>query len=251
MKPEIRIGTSGWHYAHWQGNFYPAKFKAAEMLRYYYQHFDSVEINNSFYRLPKPGMFAAWRDCTPPGFIFAVKASRFLTHNKKLKDPENALHNLLPRAEELREKLGPILFQLPPKWRKNTDRLREMLQILPKEHRYAFEFREPSWMAEDVYEVLRHHNAAFCIYELAGYMSPLEVTADFVYVRLHGPGGKYQGSYPSEALDWWARRLLEWRAEGKSVFAYFDNDQAGYAAANAMELKDAIGKLSGPVKRAS
>ncbi len=234
---EVRIGTSGWHYRHWKGIFYPADLPASKMLSYYLQHFDTVEINNSFYRLPKPGMFASWREATPPGFIFAVKASRFLTHNKKLKDPENALDNLLPRAAELGDKLGPLLFQLPPRWRCNTERLEGMLSILPRELRYAFEFREPSWLCEDVFRILRRYNAAFCIFELAGYQTPMDLTADWTYVRLHGPGGKYQGSYSDRQLAQWAERIAEWSRRLRHIYVYFDNDQAGYAAHNALSLK--------------
>ncbi len=234
---EVRIGTSGWHYQHWKGTFYPADLPASKMLSYYLQHFDSVEINNSFYRLPKPGMFAAWRDATPAGFIFAVKASRFLTHNKKLKDPENALDNLLPRAAELGGKLGPLLFQLPPRWRCNAARLEGLLAILPRELRYAFEFREPSWLCEDVFRILRRYNAAFCIFELAGYQTPFKVTADWAYVRLHGPGGKYLGSYSDRRLAEWAERIAGWSRTLRQIYVYFDNDEAGYAAHNALTLK--------------
>jgi len=239
---EVWIGTSGWHYRHWRGPFYPADLPSARMLDFYLRHFDTVELNNSFYRLPPVGCFDTWRRATPPGFRFAVKASRFLTHNKKLKDPENALHNLLPRAEELKGKLGPILFQLPPRWGVNVERLEGLLHVLPKRHLYTFEFRETSWLTEAVYRVLREHNAAFCIYELAGYHTPFHVTADFAYVRLHGPGGKYQGSYSDDALHEWAERIAEWRRKLRAVYVYFDNDQAGYAALNAITLKGLVEK---------
>jgi uncharacterized protein YecE (DUF72 family) len=238
MTCDIRIGTSGFHYKHWKGTFYPPKAPPARMLDYYVQHFDTVELNNSFYRLPTVSAFECWREDTPANFIFAVKASRFITHNKKLKDPENALDNLLLRAAHLRSKLGPILFQLPPKWRLNLDRLRSLLQILPRDLRYAFEFRELSWITPEVNSVLKKFNAAFCIYELAGYHSPLHVTADFTYVRLHGPeSGKYQGSYNYERLREWARQIESWAKELKAIYFYFDNDQAGYAAANALTLR--------------
>ena len=233
----MRIGTSGWHYRHWKGTFYPADLPASRMLDFYTRHFDTVEINNSFYRLPRPGTFAGWRRSTPAGFVFAVKASRFLTHNKKLKDPENALDHLLPRAAELGDKLGPLLFQLPPRWRCNAERLEAMLAILPRELKYAFEFREPTWLCEEVFRILRRFNAAFCIFELAGYHTPLELTADWTYVRLHGPGGKYQGSYSQERLAEWAERIGEWSKALKHIYVYFDNDQAGYAAKNALPLK--------------
>ncbi|MBV8206800.1 MAG: DUF72 domain-containing protein [Acidobacteria bacterium] len=237
---ELRIGTSGWHYRHWKGPFYPANLPASKMLDFYLRHFDAVEINNSFYRLPLPGALEAWRQATPAGFRFAAKASRFLTHNKKLKEPENALQNFLPRIETLGEKLGPILFQLPPSWKCNTARLEQFLAVLPRRHRYAFEFRETSWICDAVLELLRRYNAAFCIYEIAGYHSPLEVTANWTYVRLHGPGGKYQGSYSDEQLQEWARQVLRWRPALGTIHVYFDNDQAGYAAVNALRLKQMV-----------
>jgi len=193
MAAQIRIGTSGWHYKHWVGKFYPSGMPSSQMFDFYRRHFDTVELNNSFYRLPTFEAFARWRDAAPDKFLFAVKGSRFLTHNKKLKEPEQALQNLLPRAEVLGPKLGPILFQLPPKWKVNLERLESFLQALPTEHHYAFEFREPTWHNEQVYEVLRRHNAAYCIHELAGFHTPILLTADFSYVRLHGPGEKYQG----------------------------------------------------------
>src|SRR4051794_31401273 len=154
------------------------------MFDYYQRFFDTVELNNSFYRLPTCEAFAAWRDAAPSKFLFAVKGSRFLTHNKKLKEPEQALNNLLPRAEILGRKLGPILFQLPPQWKVNVERLENFLQALPSEHRYVFEFREPSWHTESVYEILRRYDAAYCVYELAGFHTPVLSTANFAYVRL-------------------------------------------------------------------
>jgi uncharacterized protein YecE (DUF72 family) len=244
---DIRIGTSGFHYRHWVGAFYPEKTPASKMLEYYVRHFDTLELNNSFYRLPTVSAFECWRDATPRDFIFAVKASRFITHNKKLKDPENAIDNLLPRAENLGKKLGPILFQLPPRWKVNVERLEKLLEILPREHRYAFEFRETSWITPKVMRVLEQLNVAFCIYELAGYHSPFEVTANFTYVRLHGPAaGKYQGSYSGEALRAWARRIEAWAKKLKAIYIYFDNDQAGYAAKNALTLKAMV--LGKPAK---
>lgn len=241
MPCEIRIGTSGYHYKHWVGTFYPGKTPPARMLEHYVRYFDTVELNNSFYRLPTVAAFECWRDSVPENFVYAVKASRFITHNKKLKDPENALDNLLPRAENLGNKLGPVLFQLPPKWKINAERLEGLLEILPREHRYAFEFRELSWMTPEINRILKRFNAAFCIYELAGYHTPFDVTADFTYVRLHGPAaGKYQGSYSDEKLHEWAQRIEQWAKELKAVYVYFDNDQAGYAAQNALTLRQMV-----------
>jgi uncharacterized protein YecE (DUF72 family) len=238
MGCDIRIGTSGFHYRHWVGPFYPLKTAPAKMLEYYVRHFDTLELNNSFYRLPTIEAFAGWRDSTPKNFAFAVKASRFITHNKKLKDPENALENLLPRAEHLGNKLGPILFQLPPKWKVNAVRLEGLLEILPREHRYAFEFREPSWLKPEIFDILKKFNAALCIYELAGYHTPLGITADFSYLRLHGPtSGKYQGSYSDERLTERARWIEAQAKRLAAIYVYFDNDQAGYAARNALTLR--------------
>lgn len=233
----VRIGTSGWHYKHWRGPFYPPDLPAKEMLGWYVHRFDTVELNNSFYHLPTAETFEAWRSATPSTFCFAVKGSRYITHRKKLKDPAPALARFMPPVEVLGTKLGPILFQLPPRWSCNVERLMEFLAVLPKAHRYTFEFRDPSWHDPAVYRLLTRHNAAFCIYELEGFVSPLAVTADFAYVRLHGPGGKYQGDYSPEALDAWADRIQGWRRALGAVYVYFDNDQAGYAAKNAAELK--------------
>ena len=235
----VRIGTSGWHYKHWLGAFYPPKLPASKMLAYYLERFDTVEINNSFYRLPSETALAAWRDSTPEQFCFAVKGSRFITHNKKLANPEPSLDLFLPKVDILGPKLGPILFQLPPQWQLNLERLESFLTALPSEHRYAFEFRNDTWNVAPVYELLRRFNAAYCMFHLAGFQSPLEVTADFVYVRLHGPGGKYQGSYSDEDLSIWAERIRSWRRR-RAVYVYFDNDQAGYAVHNALRLRELV-----------
>jgi len=211
------------------------------MLRFYVDRFDTVEINNSFYRLPTGDCFARWREMTPPDFCFAVKGSRFLTHMKKLKDPEQGLARFFPPAENLKEKLGPILFQLPPHWGCHLERLEGFLNALPSSHRYAFEFRDATWHVRPVYDILTRHNAAFCIYHLGGFESAKEVTADFAYVRLHGPGGKYQGSYSSKALKMWAKRIEQWRERLAAVYVYFDNDDSGYAVKNALSLRELLG----------
>ena len=239
MTCEIRIGTSGYHYKHWRGPFYPTKISAKEMLSFYAEYFDTVELNNSFYRLPKESAIDEWQISTPVNFVFAVKASRYLTHNKKLKDPEAALHNFLPRMARLGSKIGPILLQLPPRWPVNYDRLEAFLELLPRSFRYVFEFRDATWITPDIDDLLRRFGAAFCIYELAGYRSPLTVTADFAYVRLHGPGpGKYQNSYDDSCLRRWARRVESWAKTLAAVYIYFDNDQSGFAAQNALTLKE-------------
>ena len=238
MAAEIHIGTSGYSYKHWAGRYYPEGLKPSQWLGHYLCDFDTVELNNTFYTLPKEETFDAWRKKTPHDFVFAVKGSRFLTHMIKLKDPQRGLVNFIPRAERLRWKLGPILWQLPPRWNVNVERLEEFLHLLPPQHRYTFELRNPSWMCEPVYEVLRRHNAAFCIYELAGYQSPLEITADWTYIRLHGPTQfKYQGSYSEEQLAAWASRIRSWSRRLKAIYVYFDNDDSAYAVENALTLK--------------
>jgi uncharacterized protein YecE (DUF72 family) len=234
---QIQIGTSGWHYHHWLGPFYPEHTATADFLAFYQQHFHTVEINNSFYHLPAEKTLGDWRDQAPQGFIFAVKASRYITHMKKLTAPEQSLKLFFDRVKILENRLGPILFQLPPHWQFNPDRLQEFLRALPAEYRYAFEFRDQSWHNQDAYGLLAEHGAAFCIYEFGGVLSPREVTASFVYIRLHGPGGPYQGSYDRKTLIDWAGAISTWVTQSKDVYCYFDNDQAGYAAQNALTLK--------------
>lgn len=239
---DIRIGTSGWHYKHWLGRYYPEDLKPAGMLEYYLRDFDTVELNNTFYHLPKETSFDAWRQAVPRDFVFAVKGSRFITHMIKLKDPARGLSNFLSRAERLGRKLGPILWQLPPKWNVNVERLEEFLHELPRRHRYAFELRNTSWITDRVLELLRKHDAAFCIYELAGYQTPLEITASWTYVRLHGPTDrKYAGSYTDAQLRKWARRIDDWRAKLKAIYVYFDNDDSAYAVQNALTLRRLVG----------
>jgi uncharacterized protein YecE (DUF72 family) len=239
-KGKIYIGTSGWHYKHWLGRFYPVGLRPEEQLDYYLIFFDTVEINNSFYRLPTRETFLKWHDDTPAEFWFSVKASRYITHMKKLKEPEDAIDLLLSRADALEDKLGTILFQLPPGWMINPERFDYFLSALPRGERFVFEFRNSTWYTADIYDMLRRHNCAFCIYELAGHTSPMVVTADFVYVRLHGPGGKYQGSYNNNKLKEWAEQMLRWKEEGKDVYIYFDNDQEAFAIFNALTLKDMV-----------
>ncbi|MFQ5663052.1 MAG: DUF72 domain-containing protein [Terriglobia bacterium] len=244
----IRVGTSGWHYPHWRGPFYPERFPADEMLDFYCKRLHTVEINNSFYHLPAKETFRRWRAQTPEGFLFAVKASRYITHMKKLKDSKPALRRFLSHAQALAPKLGPILFQLPPRWGRDAGRLKEFLQSLPKKHgsasltpsRYAFEFRDPAWFHPEVYALLEKHNAAFCVFDLGGQASPRLATADFAYLRLHGPSAqKYQGRYTRRQLRSWLDTIRQWqRAGARDVYVYFDNDQAGYAARNALELAE-------------
>lgn len=236
----IHIGTSGWEYPHWKGPFYPDGIRSDGHLAFYADSFHTVEVNNSFYNLPSEKTLAAWRDTVPDGFTFAVKASRYITHMKKLKEPQKAVSRFLDRVSVLGEKLGPILFQLPPKWRANPQRLKEFCGSLPADFRYTFEFRDPSWFNDEIYEILTEAGAAFCIFHLSGLLSPKKVTADFTYVRLHGPGPAYQGSYSPGTLSGWAGTFSAWARKHTEVYCYFDNDQSGYAALNALKLNEML-----------
>jgi uncharacterized protein YecE (DUF72 family) len=237
MTVETYIGTSGWHYDHWKGPFYPPGLPDKAFLEYYADHFGTAEVNNSFYRLPEKETLVRWRNAVPEGFVFSIKASRYLTHMKKLKDPREPLERLLDRVSVLGANLGPILFQLPPRWRSNPQRLEGFLEILPENYRYTFEFRDPSWFDEKIYELLTRHGASLCVYDLDGRTSPKEVTADFTYVRLHGPDGPYRGRYGAQRLAEWTDDFSAWLKEGLAVYCYFDNDEAGYAVQDALRLQ--------------
>jgi len=241
MAGVVRIGTSGWHYPHWVGRFYPEHLRPGEMLAFYARTFDTVEINSSFYRLPTERAIAEWREAVPPHFLFAVKGSRFLTHMKKLKDPESSLGRFLPVVDGLGPKLGPIVFQLPPRWHLDVERLRRFLGALPRGRRFALELRDPTWHTEAVLELLRRHGVAFCAFDIAGVQSPTWVTADFVYVRLHGPARQaYSGSYSKAQLRTWAERVRRWRQQVDAVYVYFDNDDRAFAVENARRLRDLV-----------
>lgn len=240
-KHKINIGTSGWSYKHWRGTFYPHEIKVKNHFSYYLQHFNTVEINNTFYRLPSENTFVNWEKQVPDDFIYVIKANRFITHIKKFHDPVDSLYPFMDYVKLLGKKLGPILFQLPPFMKSNIPLLETFLQALPKNFRYVFEFRNSDWYKSEVYDLLEKYNCAFCIYELAGHTSPIQITADFIYLRLHGPGNKYQGSYTDQTLKIWADKCLQW-SETKDVFVYFDNDQNGYAAFNALKLTELTGK---------
>jgi uncharacterized protein YecE (DUF72 family) len=238
---QVRVGTSGWQYDSWIDPFYRGN---PPSLKQYQESFDSVEINGTFYGLPDGETVASWSGKVSSDFRFSVKASRYLTHMKKLKDPQEPLERFLTAVEPLGKKLGPILFQLPPKWRRNARRLEGFLSTLPPQHRYAFEFRDPDWYHPETYELLKEANAGFCIYHLAGHQSPKEVTADFVYLRLHGSQEAYRGSYSQQDLAAWAGAISSWNRSGKDVYVYFDNDQEAAAPGDAQRLREMIGSAS-------
>lgn len=233
----LRIGTSGWTYNHWLGVFYPEDLPKSRWLEHYCRHFDTVEINCSFYRLPREATFSNWRKRAPEGFIFAVKASRYITHVKRLSEIEESLELFLSRAELLGEKLGPILFQLPPRFKADPERLERLLSLLPEGLKAAFEFRDESWFCREIYELLERHNAALCIADSPKFPRAFEVTADFSYFRLHGSKKLYASRYTREELEGWASIIREHLRSGLDVYVYFDNDAFGYAVENALELK--------------
>jgi uncharacterized protein YecE (DUF72 family) len=234
----VRIGTSGWIYRHWRGRFYPPDLPVHGWFRFYSQHFDTVEINNSFYRLPAVTTLIDWRRQAPPGFVYTVKASRYLTHMKKLKDPAEPIDNIVGRARQLGSHLGPILYQLPPHWRCDLARLRQFISQLPTDLNHVFEFREPTWCNDDVRGLLTETGMSFCIHDMRGFQCPAWVTGSIAYLRFHGPTElKYAGSYSRANLRTRAQRIRDFQAQGRDVYVYFNNDDQAHAVANARELK--------------
>ena len=233
----IRIGCSGWQYKHWRGDFYPADMPADRWLPHYASAFDTVELNNSFYRLPSAEAFGRWRERTPADFLFAVKASRYLTHLKKLKDPVDPLGRFFGAAGALGPKLGPVLYQLPPNWPANLERLREFLNALSPGFRHAMEFRHPSWYAPEVLDALRSAGVALCLHDMTGSSTGRMSIGPFVYVRFHGVT-RYGGRYDDDSLASWAGWLAAEHDDGRDVFAYFNNDVGGHAPRDAVRLAE-------------
>jgi uncharacterized protein YecE (DUF72 family) len=239
---KLFIGTSGWSYAHWAGTFYPMEITKARWLKYYCYHFATVEINSSFYRLPRETTFQKWRESVPGNFVFAVKASRYITHIKKLNEPVKSTELFLTRARFLGSKLGPMLFQIPPGLKVKLDRLEQILRSRPKGLSYCFEFRHTSWFCREVYDLLRQYNSALCIADSPKFPLVIQRTADFSYFRLHGSTILYGSRYSSEELKVWAERIERFLDEDADVYVYFDNDAEGYAVMNALELSSLLSR---------
>lgn len=237
------IGTSGWVYPHWRGTFYPHKLPQAQWLQYYAEHFTTVELNNSFYRLPTEQAFQGWHSRSPDGFRYSVKASRFITHVKRLKNVAEAVETFLSRARYLDDKLGPLLFQLPPGMQRDDERLESFLSMLPRRFRYAVEFRHESWLDDTVFDVLRRYNTGLCVCDMPGLACPLLATADFAYVRFHGASGLYSSCYSDEELDSWALKIAELAKGRDEVYIYFNNDADGFAIQNAKTLTRKLNAL--------
>ena len=230
----LRIGTSGYHYDHWAGVFYPSDLSKDKWFSQYASTFDTVEINNTFYRLPEATTFEAWRRQAPEGFCYALKFSRYGSHIVRLKKPCATIGRFLKRADRLEKFLGPILIQLPPNWKADPERLAGFLNVAPTDHRWAVEFRDPRWLCEAVFAILNEHRCALCIHDMIEN-HPRLVTAGWVYLRFHGD--HYSGSYSPQFLTARAAEIRAYLADGLDVFAYFNNDAQGYAVQNAADLK--------------
>ncbi len=239
----VYIGTSGWSYDHWVDILYPNSASSLERLDAYARIFRTVEVNNTFYRWPKDETFSTWRARAPDGFIFSVKASRGLTQFRKLNDPLPWLDRMEAGLSRLGEKRGVTLYQLPPHFPRNLDRLDRFLDHVPSGQRIAVEFRHPTWESEETFEVLERHGAAYCVMSGANLPCVLRATADFVFVRLHGPDHKhlYTGAYSDDELRWWAGRIAEWQSQHRDVYVYFNNDGSGHAVRNAQRLRELTG----------
>ena len=242
----IRVGCSGWLYRDWRGIVYPPELVQRQWFEHYMTKFDTVELNTTFYRLPKAESVQKWAVAAPPGFVYALKLGAFGSHRMKLRDAASWLPNHVDRAMLLGDHLGPTLIQLPPKWRRNVERLEEFFAAAPASMTWALEIREPSWLHDDVFEVLRRHNAALCIHDLLED-HPVELTTDWTYIRFHGPDAlrtKYWGLYGPRRLAAWAERLAELDDRGIGAFCYFNNDYEGHAVTDALWLRERIGALT-------
>ncbi len=241
MKP-IRIGCSGWNYKHWRERFYPKGLPVSRWFAFYAETFDTVEINNSFYMLPKGETFDKWREQAPPGFRYAVKANRFLTQAKKLKECEEPLERMMPLFRRLGETLGPILYQLPPRLKLNLERLESFLKIVPKDVTNVFEFREKSWYVPETLELLERYGASFCAHDMPGSASDRCAVGPIAYVRFHGGEGKYWGRYSDEGLLSWTDWMVGQARAGREVWAYFNNDIDAHAIHDAQTLRSMVGQ---------
>jgi uncharacterized protein YecE (DUF72 family) len=239
----LHVGTSGWTYDGWRGRFYPEDVARKDWLGWYAGNFSTTEINGSFYRTPSLEAVRAWREVTPKGFLFSWKASKFITHWKRLlPTAQNSLELLESRFAILGPKCGPVLFQLPARFKADTQRLADFLAMLRNRRRYAFEFRDKSWYSDEIFELLQKHKIALCISDHHGAPSPWIATARHVYVRGHGPTGRYKGSYSDATLGKWAQRIAGWHGEGRGVYVYFDNDQKSAAPKDARRLLTVLSK---------
>ena len=236
LTAEYFVGTSGWHYDHWRGLYYPEGLAKPKWLQFYSKQFNTVELNNSFYHLPTEKAFITWRESAPENFVYAVKVSRFITHIKKLRNIGSAVDNFLSRACLLQDKLGPLLYQLPPNMKRNDVVLESFLSSLPQEYRHVFEFRHESWIDEAVFGILRRYKVGLCVFDMPGFTCPPVATSDFAYIRFHGSGGMYSSCYSNEELSQWAKKIAKLAEGVKAVYIYFNNDAEAFAIKNALTL---------------
>lgn len=237
------IGTSGWSYDHWQGLFYPQELSKGRWLEFYMQHFDTVELNTSFYRLPKKKTFVNWRERTPKNFIYSVKMSRYVSHIKRLLNPEESLPRFFESVSALKEKCGPILIQLPPSLKFNEERTENFLRVLTRDYssyRFTLECRNESWFLKPVYKLLKGYGVALCLADTPNCPYVEEITSDFIYIRLHGHEQLYASNYGDQQLEAWGVKIRGWNNEGMDVYVYFDNDANAYAPKNALGLKEIL-----------
>jgi len=238
MSVKYYIGCSGWHYEHWRGLYYPRELPKPEWLQFYTRQFTTVELNNSFYKLPSEKAFTTWRKSTPDNFIFSVKVSRFITHIKRLKNLGPAVENFLSRADLLGNKLGPLLYQLPPNMKRNDELLQDFLSSLPLKYQHVIEFRHESWIDDAVFAILREHNVGLCVFDMPGFGCPLTTTSNFAYIRFHGSQGLYSSCYSDQELSQWAQRIVRLGKDVKASYIYFNNDVEAFAIKNAITLEN-------------
>jgi uncharacterized protein YecE (DUF72 family) len=236
------VGTSGWHYDDWKVRFYPEKLLKSKWLEFYASQFSTVELNNTFYRLPSEEAFRNWYDSTPGDFVFAVKISRFITHVKRLKDTREALQNFMSRAALLKDKLGPVLYQLPPNLHRDDAKLQMFLSGLSIEYKHVLEFRHESWLTDEVYDILRRYHVGICVFDMPGLSCPLLATAEFAYIRFHGKDSLYSSSYTDVELADWAEKIDKLAQNLDEVYIYFNNDVQGFALKNAEKLNRLLWK---------
>jgi uncharacterized protein YecE (DUF72 family) len=233
------VGCSGWSYQHWKGEFYPPNLPQREWFSFYSKKFDTVEINNTFYNLPPEKTFRGWADKAPDGFMYGVKANRYITHIKRLKDIEAAAR-FIKRARLLEDHLGPILYQLPPNWRCDILRLKDFIERLPDDLVHVFEFRDQSWINDEVLGLLENAGASFCVHDMAGLDVPRTATGGVAYVRFHGYDHKYAGQYPEQSLRPWSKWLKAETGRNRDIYAYFNNDAHAYAVQDALKMRQKL-----------
>jgi uncharacterized protein YecE (DUF72 family) len=234
----LYVGTSGWQYRHWKRVFYPEKLPQREWLPYFAKRFQTVEVNNTFYNLPEETVFEHWKEATPGDFVFALKMSRYLTHIKRLHDPEEPVHRFMERARKLGRKCGPVLLQLPPSLEADCGVLDEALSTFSPAVRVAVEFRHESWFTAETRKLLEKRRAALCLADSPQRKQPYWRTADWGFVRFHEGRGSRAPGYERDALRTWARRIADTWGPRDDVFAYFNNDTAGYAIEDAVTFAE-------------